>query len=66
MTSWATELATNLYYEAPRFGPSYQDFNDEHNDHMQVQNLRERFPTAEAMETHFREQYQALENRRER
>lgn len=49
----------------PKFKQNFQEYFKEHRDNVPIQNLRECFATAEDMEEYFREQDQALTNRRD-
>lgn len=50
MESRAIEISPNLYVKPPRFGQHFQEYYDEHQDHMPGYNLRENFETAEDIE----------------
>lgn len=56
-------MKPKFYCALPNFRQNYQALYDENRDHMSIQNLRNQFPTSEAMQTYFYEQDCTLSNR---
>lgn len=62
MSSWTTNISSNLYSQPPQFSQSFQERLAEYCNHKLSQNLRERFATKLPMEKYFEEKNQSLVN----